>query len=499
MHTLNNRQIRIKTLKINSMKSIFILLLFMFSLAVFSQERIQKIDSIFLSLYNTDQFNGNILIAEKGSIIYRKSFGLANEDTKEKLNENSIFELASVTKPFTAMAIMILKEQGKLNIDDKIAKHLPELSNYDTITIRNLIHHTGGLPDYMTLMNPIWDVNKIATNTDVINMLKELHPTVLFESNTKMAYSNTGYVLLASIIERVSGTTYADFLDTAIFKPLKMTRTFVNNDKFSTRKISNYASGYIYVGGKYILPDDFDRTKFVIWLDGIVGDGSINSTTIDLLKWDRALYTNTLFSKESMKDIFKNGSLNDGSLTKHAFGWRVLETVPFGKIARHSGGWPGYITYIERNLDTDKTIIILQNHYNRAMPKQEIRNILYGMQLPKTMETLYSEGKSVDEIIDLLKNPKSKYLIDDFYENSITNFGYELLKQNKKEEALQIFKYLTISYPKSSNAFDSLGECLLKFGEKYRKEGVLAYKRSLELNPNNENAQSVLSKLTKTS
>lgn len=401
MHTLNNRQIRIKTLKINSMKSILTLLLFMFSLAIFSQERIQKIDSIFLNLYNTNQFNGNILIAEKGSIIYKKSFGLANEDTKEKLNENSIFELASVTKPFTAMAIMILKEQGKLNIDDKITKHLPELSNYDTITIRNLIHHTGGLPDYMTLMNPIWDVNKIATNTDVINMLKELHPTVLFEPNTKVAYSNTGYVLLASIIERVSGTTYADFLDTAIFKPLKMTRTFVNNGRLSTRKISNYASGYIYVGGKYILPDDFDRTKFVIWLDGIVGDGSINSTTIDLLKWDRALYTNTLVSKESMEDIFKNGSLNDGSLTKHAFGWRVLETVPFGKIARHSGGWPGYVTYIERNLDTDKTVIILQNHYNRTMPKQEVRNILYGMQLPKTMETLYSEGKSVDEIIAL--------------------------------------------------------------------------------------------------
>ena len=479
------------------MKLLKITIFLLFVQLSFGQNKVQKIDSLFSSLYTANKFNGNILIAEKGNIIYKKSFGLANEDSKEKLNENSIFELASITKPFTAMAIMILKEQGKLNIDDKITKHLPELSNYGNITIRNLINHTGGLPDYMSLMNTTWDKNKIATNKDVVKMLKKLNPNSIFEPNTKVKYSNTGYVLLATIIERTSGQTYADFLNATIFKPLKMTRTFVNNGRLSPRKINNYASGYIYVDDKYILPDDFDRTKFVIWLDGIVGDGSINSTTIDLLKWDRALYTNTLISKKSMKEIFNNGTLNNGTLTKHAFGWRVLETEPFGKIARHSGAWPGYVTYIERNLDNDKTIIILQNHYNRAMPKQEIRNILYGMPLPKTMKKLYSEGKSVDEITALIENPTSKYLINDFYENSITKFGYQLLKQNKSEDALKIFKYITISYPKSSNAFDSLGECFLKLGEEYRREGVKAYKKSLELDPDNQNAKSILNKLSK--
>ncbi|WP_052143778.1 serine hydrolase [Wocania ichthyoenteri] len=478
-----------------SIKSTTTLLLLMLSLAVFSQDRIQKIDSIFSNLYSTNKFNGNILIAEKGNIIYKKSFGLANEDSKEKLNENSIFELASSTKPFTAMAIMILKEQGKLKIDDKITKHLPELSNYDNITIRNLINHTGGLPDYMSLMNTTWNKNKIATNKDVIKTLKELNPNGLFEPNTKVEYSNTGYVLLATIIERASGQTYANFLDATIFKPLKMTRTFVYNRILSPRKINNYASGYIYVDGKYILPNDFDRTKFVIWLDGIVGDGSINSTTIDLLKWDRALYSNTLVSKKSMEDIFNNGTLNDGTLTKHAFGWRVLETEPFGKIARHSGGWPGYVSYIERNLDNDKTVIILQNHYNRTMPKQEIRNILYGMPLPKTMKQLYIEGKNVDEIIALLENPTSKYLIDDFYENSITTFGYQLLKQDKNEDALKVFKYITMSYPKSTNAFDSLGECLLKMS--FKEQAIKAYKKALELDYKNKNAEEVLSKLKK--
>ena len=492
---LNNIHINKKVNIMKTIKSTITLLLLMLSLAAFSQKRIQKIDSIFSNLYNTDKFNGNVLIAEKGNIIYKKSFGLANEESKEALNENSIFELASSTKPFTAMAIMILKEQGKLSIDDKITKHLPELSDYSNITIRNLINHTGGLPDYMQLMNTSWNKNKIATNKDVVEILKKLSPDGLFKPNTKVKYSNTGYVLLATIIERASGKTYADFLDTTIFKPLKMTRTFVHNGILSPRKIDNYASGYINVNGKYILPKNFDRTKFIIWLDGIVGDGSVNSTTIDLLKWDRALYTNILASKESMKEIFSNGILNDGSLTMHAFGWRVLETEPFGKIARHSGGWPGYVTYIERNLINDKTIIILQNHYNRTMLKQEIRNILYKMPLPKTMKKLYLEGKSVDEIIALIENPTSKYLVNDFYEDSITNFGYQLLRKDKNEEALKVFKYITISYSKSSNAFDSLGECLMKMN--FKKQAIEAYEKSLELDSKNKNAEKVLSKLKK--
>ena len=127
------------------------------------------------------------------------------------------------------------------------------------------------------------------------------------------------------------------------------------------------------------------------------------------------------------------------------------------------------------------------------MPKQEIRNILYGMPLPKKMGQLYSAGNSVEEIIVLLDNPTSKYLINDFYEDSITNFGYLLLKQHKNEEALKIFKYITISYPKSSNAFDSLGECLLKMNLK--QQAMKAYKKSLELDATNKNAEEILSKL----
>ena len=368
--------------RFDKVKTIFSCLLLIFGYFSFGQSRIQKIDLLLDSLYAQQKFNGNILIAEKGEIIYNRSYGLANETTKEKLNPNSVFELASCSKQFTAMGIVILKEKGKLNLDDKITKYIPELANYKEISVRNLLHHTGGLPDYMPIMDTVWDKSKIATNRDVIEVFSKYNPKALFAPNSKHEYSNTGYTLLATIIERSSGQPYAEFLEENIFKPLKMKNSFIYNRRLSPKKVKNYALGYLYIKSqnKYILPDDYEKTKMVFWLDGVVGDGTVNSTVIDLLKWDRALYTPQLVSNESLKEIFANGILNDGSVGKHGFGWRMMDTKEFGRIARHSGGWPGYMTYIERDTDFDKTIIILQNHYNATMPSEEIRKILYEIE-----------------------------------------------------------------------------------------------------------------------
>ena len=366
----------------NKMKLKFILLFTIFGHFSFTQSRIEKIDILLDSLYLQQRINGNILIAEKGEIIYNRSYGFANEITKEKLNQKSVFELASCSKKFTAMGIVILKEKGKLNLEDNISKYIPELSFYKEITIKNLLHHTGGLPDYMQLMDTVWDKTKIATNKDIIDFFSKHKPKILFEPNTKHEYSNTGYALLATIIENVSGQTYAEFMKEQIFKPLKMKNSFVYNRRLSPKKIKNYAFGYLFIKSqnKYVLPDDYEKTKMVFWLDGVVGDGTVNSNVIDLLKWDRALYSTKLVSKESLKEIFANGVLNDGSFGKHGFGWRMLDTKEFGRIAKHSGGWPGYITYIERDIDNDKTIIILQNHNNVTIPSDEIRNILYNIE-----------------------------------------------------------------------------------------------------------------------
>ncbi len=460
----------------------------------FAQNKTERIDSLFTSLSESSIFNGNVLIAEKGKIIYEKSFGYANEITKEALNKNTAFELASVSKPFTALAIMILKEKKKLKLEDKVIKYLPELDAYPEVTIKSLLNHTNGLPDYMSVMDTIWDKSKVATNEDVISILNTYRPNSLFAPNTQNAYSNTGYVLLASIIERVSGLSYAKFMEKAIFKPLHMDRTFVDDKNSHPRSTPNYALGYLYIKNKYILPEEFPRTQFVTWLGDIVGDGSVNSTILDLYKFDMALQTEQLISRKAIQEIFTNEMLVNGDLAKNTLGWRVLDTEPFGKIARKSGGWPGYNTYMERNIDTDKTIIILQNHYNNVvMPKQEVRNILYDMPLPKSMLEFYNQGKSVDKILEMIKDPTEKYLVSNFYESGINRFGYELLQKDRNEDALEVFRYNSTMHPESSNAMDSLAECLVKIGQK--EKAIKAYEKSLELNPNNKNAASNLAKL----
>ena len=410
--------------------------LLLIGLLAFGQDRIQKIDSLLNSLYSKEKINGNFLIAEKGKVIYSHSFGLANETTKNKLNENSIFELASCSKQFTAMAIMILKEKGKLSLDDKIIKYIPEMSNYNGVTVRNLLNHTGGLPDYMELMDSLFDKSNIANNKDIIQIFNKYQPNILFEPNTKYEYSNTGYALLASIIEKVSGLTYADYLSKTIFKPLKMKNTFVYSRRLSPKKIDNYALGYVYSDSlkKYFLPDELKETNMVIWLDGIVGDGTVNSTINDLLKWDRALYTNKLLTQEAMKEVFEVATLKDESKTKYGFGWVIDDNADFGKITSHSGGWPGYVTYIERHITQDKTIIILQNHDNVSIPVKSIRSILYNKPLP-----VQKIRKEINITSEQLKKFAGVYEIEKDFEIKISLDKDQLFVQLTGQNAFPIF------------------------------------------------------------
>lgn len=341
----------------------------------------QQLDTLFTSLHQQQKFYGNVLVAEKGQVIYQQSFGKANEETGADLNNESIFELASVSKQFTAMGIMLLKKQGKLSYDDSLRHFFPELP-YSNITVRHLLNHTSGLPDYMNLMVENCNQDKIATNADMIRLLSFHKPAIHFQPGIKWEYSNTGYALLASIIEKSSGKSFPEYLEKNIFKPLGMKRTMVFRRRFEKKKLDNYAYGYGYnkLQKKFILPDDDTSVaKMVICLDGIVGDGTVNSTTSDLLKWDRALYTDQLLPKEQLEEAFQKGVLNDGRKTDYGFGWGIYKLTNIGSVVSHTGGWPGYNTLIERHLDSTKLIVILRNHETNANIIQKVRNILYGL------------------------------------------------------------------------------------------------------------------------
>ena len=376
------------------MKAICLVLFSLFLLKGNTQDRAHQLDSFFTKLYKDDRFNGNVLIAEKGKVLYRNSFGSANHATKAKLDSASVFELASLSKQFTAMGIMLLKKQGKLDYSDSLRHFFPELP-YSRISIRQILNHTSGLPDYMKLFANSWDSSTIANNRDMIGLLVKHQPPVQFSPGEKFSYSNTGYALLASIIEKVSGLSFGEFLSANIFQPLGMNNTLVMGRRYEKKQPPNYAFGYVKdeKENSWILPDDFTDTKHLVYiLDGIQGDGTVNSTTGDLLRWDRALYSGQLVSNTEFKEALLPVKFASGKTSSYGFGWFVEETANLGTIMSHSGGWPGYATYIERHTTNDVTIILLTNHDQPLPSVKKIRNIIYRVKDEPSKEIKLDES-----------------------------------------------------------------------------------------------------------
>ena len=307
-------------------------------------------------------FSGVILLAEDGKSVFHKAFGFRNFDARMPIDTSDIFELASVSKQFTAMTIMMLKEDGLLAYDESIEKYFPNLP-YKGITIRHLLTHTSGLPDYFEVMDKHWDKSKVASNREIIDYLVKYSPPKLFEPGQRYQYSNTGYVLLGSITEAVSGEDFENFCEQTIFDPLQMSSTAVRSNQ-QRRQLSNLARGHIYVKEKkkYMSADSFPSSNYIIWLGGRKGPGRVSSTAADLLKWDQALLTELLVGQETIQEAFSPTTLNDGSLSNYGFGWEILPDSKLGKIVSHSGSNPGYKTVIVRYLDEGQTLIMFCNN-----------------------------------------------------------------------------------------------------------------------------------------
>ncbi|HEU4858699.1 MAG TPA: serine hydrolase domain-containing protein [Chitinophagaceae bacterium] len=342
------------------MKYFLCLVLFINQLLAAQQN---KFDSLFKSQKDpiAAGFSGVVLIAENGKPIYHKAFGFREFEGQITLQTADIFELASVSKQFTAMIIMRLKEKRLLNYDDSVGKYL-EIP-YKGITIRNLLTHTSGLPDYQDIMDRYWDKTKVAGNSDCIEYLNKYAPPKRFEPGEKYEYSNTGYLLLASIAERSSGKDFIELCQKWIFKKLKMKSTDIRTleEKKATK---NFAIGHIYVEerNKWVRADSFPSSDYTIWLGNRKGPGRISSTAADLLKWDQALYSEKLIKQSTLQEAFTPMKLNDGSLSNYGFGWSLKTDSTSGKIVSHSGDNPGYKTQIIRSIDKKKTIIVLNNN-----------------------------------------------------------------------------------------------------------------------------------------
>lgn len=325
------------------------------------QGKYASIDSLLQLAAENDHLSAVVLLAEKGKTRYEKAFGYREFASKTPLETTDIFELASVSKQFTAMVIMMLKEKGLLQYDEPAAKYIS--IPYKGITIRHLLTHTSGLPDYQAVMDAHWDKSKVAGNADIIAYLNQYAPPVLFEPGTQYNYSNTGYVMLASIAEKVSGRDFIEFCTNEIFRKLGMKHTGIRS-LAEKAAIKNFALGHVYVKEKndFIRADSFPSSNYTIWLGNRKGPGRVSSTAEDLLKWDRALYTEKLVKQTTLTDAFTPMVLADGKKSGYGFGWEIIENNPAGKIVWHNGDNPGYKTQIMRYRDARKTLIILCNN-----------------------------------------------------------------------------------------------------------------------------------------
>ncbi|WP_412469182.1 serine hydrolase domain-containing protein [Pedobacter sp. KLB.chiD] len=337
-----------------------------------------RLDSVFAVMYNQKQFNGSVLVAEKGKVLLAKGYGFRDTLSRYQTNKNTIYELGSCSKQFTAAAIVLLHRQGLLQYDDAIDTYIPELKQWHDVKIYDLIRHTSGLPEYIGDMAKKWDHKKIANNKDLIVFYALRKDTLSFKPGSMHRYNNTNYALLASVIERISGKTYADYLGDNIFRPLKMKSTFVYNRRLNPKRIKNYATRYVWKRQSFdkITSENPDYGDSVVYyLDGIVGNAKVNSTILDLYKWENALKSNNFFSRAELEMMTEVTKTSKGKNIPYGFGLELSggkNKLSYG----HTGSWDGYASFIYHSVSKDRTIITLQNFKMGAYPFETVNQIL---------------------------------------------------------------------------------------------------------------------------
>lgn len=318
------------------------------------QERYTAMTSHFFDPMLTGRFNGSILVAKNGVILYERYKGFRNPRSRsheDSITEHTSFHLASVSKTFTAMSILKLWQDGKLDIHDPLSKYLAGFP-YPSVTIQTLLDHRSGLHNYVHYMDkPGVDHHKFLRNGDVLQWIID-HPNnrEIFSglANRRFEYSNTNYALLALVIEKVAGLPYPDYLNHTFFQPLGMQDTYVYTASDSGRSMDSY-----YQTGRPF------RMEF---LDQVYGDKDVYSTVRDMYKWDQALRSGQIFTKGVLDSAYSGYSFEKPGQRNYGLGWRML-MIPNGKkLIYHNGWWHGNRTVFVRMIDEDATIIALSNN-----------------------------------------------------------------------------------------------------------------------------------------
>jgi CubicO group peptidase (beta-lactamase class C family) len=471
-----------------------LLTIFAFQVPVSAQDRVRQIDELMSLYHKYQQFNGSVLVADKGKVIYKKGIGPANMEWNIPNEPDTKFRLGSITKQFTATLILQLVEQGKIKLDGKVSDYLPDYRK-DTggrMTIHQLLSHTSGVPNYTA--QPGFFANVSRNPFKVDDFVKQYASGDLeFEPGAKFNYSNSGYFLLGDIIEKVTGKTYEQVLKENILDPVGMKNT--GYDHYGT-VLSKRASGYIKT------PNGYENAPY---LDMTIpyAAGSLYSTVEDLFLWDQALYGEKILSAASKELMFKPNLEDYG----YGFGIRKASLGP-NKIAvpviEHNGGINGFSTTILRLVGDKRLIVLLDNTsqgryldgialgitnilYDQpyALPKQSIREGMLKLAVDNGVPAAIALYRTLKE------QKPNEY---DFSEMELNTLGYQLLQMKKVAEAIEIFKLNVEAYPNAANPYDSLGEAYLAHGDK--ELAIINYKKAVELDPKNTNAARIVASLT---
>jgi len=323
----------------------------------------KAIDNVMQQLHKTRGFNGNVLVAKHGKIIYEKAIGWADYLHRDSLKIGSQFELASVTKTMTSTAILLLIERGKLKLDDNVKQFFPDFP-YDGVTIRLLLTHRSGMMNYVYFTDDLyranhWDERKGITNAEEMALIAQYKPRPFNKPDKRFLYNNSNFMVLGSIIEKVTGQSYADFLKENVFKPAGMEHTAVYS-KAAYTKIPVDVVGHDRGQWRYSVAQNF--------LDGPVGDKGIYSTVGDLYLFDRALRDGRLLKQSSMDSAYvpRNPMLH-GHFS-YGYGWRIFE-APGQQVIYHTGWWHGFRHIFLRDIKDDITIVLLTNLSNGSLLK----------------------------------------------------------------------------------------------------------------------------------
>jgi CubicO group peptidase (beta-lactamase class C family) len=318
------------------------------------QMKTQQIDTVFKNMVSEKRFNGSLLVGKNKNIIYSNFSGYADFPKKKRLNKSSQYEIASVSKQFTAVAILMLYEQKKLNLNDSVQKFISNFPYYG-ITVHQLLCHRSGLPDYFKFAEKYHkDENYLMTNDSLLNMMTVYKPVPLDIPNKNFEYSNTGYAVLASIVERVSGMPFYQFVNQHIFEAVGMKNTYFYH--YGKNNPEGYTSGH-RSNYKYYERD---------FLSGVLGDKGVFTTTYDLYLWDKALYEAKIIKPETLQMAFSPKHADQSPCSNYGYGWRLSCDSYGNALIFHGGLWNGNNTLFVRRISDETLIVILSNVYNKG-------------------------------------------------------------------------------------------------------------------------------------